>query len=62
VNLDEAQRQIGIHTEYSIMSAQRVTLSLEALDEGSGMEMKESRRVPSLFTLSGRGGVLLPLF
>jgi hypothetical protein len=25
------------------------------------MEMKESRRAPSLFTLSGREGVLLPL-
>ena len=59
VNLDEAQRQIGIHThkitEYSVQHherAQRVTHSLEALDEGSGTEMR-SRRPPQPL-LSGR--------
>ena len=46
MNLDEAQRQIGIHTEYRVQHherAQRITHSLEALDEGSGTEMKSRR-------------------
>ena len=64
MNLDEALRQIGRYL-YGVQHherTQRVTHSLEALDEGSGMEMKESRRAPSLFTLSGRAASFFRFF
>ena len=54
MNLDEALRQIGRYL-YGVQHherAQRVTHSLEALDEGSGTEMR-SRRPPQPL-LSGR--------
>ena len=46
VNLDEALRQIGRYL-YGVQHherAQRVTHSLEALDEGSGTEVREQGR------------------